>query len=493
MREVAIVGGGVGGLASGALLAAKGVRVTVYEKNGTLGGRSSKLQLGEFSFDLGPTFFMYRAVLEELFTSMNLHLDDHLKLRKLDPLYSLHFEDFTFNPSSDADKTLEEIRRRFPGNEKGYLAFRRDQARRFKRIARIMRMRFDKPYHYLHPNVLRGIPYINPFRSIMSQLRRYYRDDSLIHASAFQSKYLGLSPYETPALFTILSFLEHVHGLYHVEGGLNAINHAFARIIEAHGGDIQLNTPVEKIETQGRQVKGLVLEDGTRVVKDGYFLNADFARAMTTLLDEKARGRYTDRKLSRMKYSLSTFNLYLGMDTHFDIPHHNILFPSDYEAFIRDIGAGSLPDALSVYLHNPSTLDPTLAPKGKSALYALVPVPNNDAGIDWDARREAFKGQILDTLEARTGMKNLRAHIVESKTITPRDWERDYHVHKGAVFNLAHNYSQMLYFRPHNQFNSLDNLYLTGGGTHPGSGLPTIYLSAKISTDIFLSNMASRK
>ena len=143
---------------------------------------------------------------------------------------------------------------------------------------------------------------------------------------------------------------------------------------------------------------------------------------------------------------------------------------------------------MSFYVHNPSAKDPSLAPAGKSALYVLVPMPNNDAGLDWDTHCQAVREQVLDTLGERLGLTDIREHIECEKIITPMDWERQESVFKGATFSLAHKFSQMLYWRPHNQFEELDNCYLVGGGTHPGSGLPTIYESARIS-----SNLISRK
>ncbi len=486
MKKVIVIGAGVGGLASAALLSAKGYKVEVYEKNKTIGGRSAKLKVGDFSFDTGPTFLLYKEILEEIYELIGEDINNYLKINALDPLYHLIFKDVTLKPSSDKSKTLQEIKKYFPKDDGGYEYFLNDQAKRFPSISKIMRMPFHKPWHYVHPNILKGIPHINPFRSLSSQLKKYFTHQNMQYATSFQSKYLGLAPYKTPALFAILSYLEHAKGIYHPVGGLNAINQAFKKIIEKNNGNIFTNLGVKKVHVERKNITHITLENNVDIKADGYFLNGDFAHSMLNLIDEDKRKPYTNKKLSKLDYSLSTFNIYLGLDKLYDLAHHTVVFSDDYENYVKKISENILPeDDLSIYVHNPSKIDDTLAPKGKSSLYILVPVPNLDSKTNWDEIKQSFKEKVIKTLEEKTSINNIKDHIEQELIITPQDWKDQYHVHKGAVFNLSHKISQMLYFRPHNQFNSINNLYLTGGGTHPGSGLPTIYLSALISTKLF--------
>ena len=180
--------------------------------------------------------------------------------------------------------------------------------------------------------------------------------------------------------------------------------------------------------------------------------------------------------------------LYLGLDKVYDLPHHTVFFARDYRNNISDIfEAQALSDDLSFYVRNASVTDATLAPRGHSAVYVLVPVPNCKASIDWSAEGPAFRERVLDAMEQRGGMNGLRSHIKQEIMYTPETW-RDMNIQFGATFNLAHSINQMLYFRPRNKFEELDNCYLAGGGTHPGSGLPTIYESGRIA-----ANMLSRK
>jgi len=177
--------------------------------------------------------------------------------------------------------------------------------------------------------------------------------------------------------------------------------------------------------------------------------------------------------------------LYLGLDKLYDSPHHRIVFAKDYRRNVSEVfGGGRLSDDFSVYIHNPSATDPTLAPEGQSAVYVLVPAPNLRADVDWAVEGPRLREQVLDAMETRAGMSDLRRHIVAEKMVTPRNWDDDFNVHIGATFNLAHNFGQLLYFRPRNRFEELDQCYLVGGGTHPGSGLPTIYESGRISANL---------
>ena len=178
--------------------------------------------------------------------------------------------------------------------------------------------------------------------------------------------------------------------------------------------------------------------------------------------------------------------LYLGLDkTYPEAEHHMIVFAEDYKKCLESITkTKTLTGDLSIYVRNAVTLDPGCAPPGHSALYILAPVPNNTSGIDWEAQKVAFREAVLNLLAARTPYKDLRDHIQAELIVTPADWEKDMSVYLGATFNMGHNWDQMLYFRPRNKFELFDNTYLVGGGTHPGSGLPTIFESARISSNL---------
>ena len=205
---------------------------------------------------------------------------------------------------------------------------------------------------------------------------------------------------------------------------------------------------------------------------------------MTNLVEPGLLKKYTPEKLEKKQYSCSTFMLYLGVNKRFDLPHHTIWFAKDYRKNVEEITKTKLmSEDPSIYIQNAVVTDETVAPKGKSTLYILVPVPNNMSGIDWSEKAGPFRDMVLNMVADKLGVKDIWEYIEEERMITPADWERDIHVYKGATFNLGHQLSQMLVFRPRNKFEELDQCWLVGGGTHPGSGLPIILESARITAN----------
>ena len=482
--KIGIIGAGPGGLTSAMLLAHKGFDVTVLEKSDEVGGRSAPITLGDFKFDTGPTFLMMKHVLDEIFESCDRKSTDYLQFKLLDPMYQLNFENFSIQMSSNKEKMRAEINRVFPGKEAGLDKFYSREKKRYEKIIKNLYKDYSSIISFLSPKLVAALPSFFLGGSIFDNLGNYFDEEKLRVCFTFQSKYLGMSPWECPAAFTMIPFVEHEFGIYHVMGGLNQITKAMARVVEEENGEIITNKPVEKIITSGKKVIGVKLEDGKRMEFDKVIVNADFGYAMTDLFEPNKIKKYSPEKLEKKKFSCSTFMLYLGADKIYDTPHHNIIFADNYRENIDDIQDGKLSEDFSFYVQNASVTDDTLAPKGKSAVYVLVPTANNQSNIDWNSEESAFKEKVINSVEERTQMKDISNHIEIEKTITPKQWEQDYNVYIGATFNLAHNLSQMLYFRPHNRYGELKNLYLVGGGTHPGSGLPTIYISGIVTAGL---------
>lgn len=487
-KKVIIVGAGPGGLTTGMILAQKGFDVQIYEKKEIVGGRNGFIQAGEYKFDIGPTFFLMKDVLERLFKICNRNLEDYVKITELDPMYRLVFEDRVFNPTNDKERMIQEIERVFPGSSKGYLQYLDREKKKYDRLIPCLEVPYSSITDYASMRLFKALPYLDSHLSLFDVLGKYFTDDVLKICFTFQAKYIGMSPWQAPGLFSILSFIEHGGGVFHIQGGLNELSKALAKVVNECGGKIHLSKAVKKLIIEDSKCKGVIFEDGTEDRADYIVLNADFAHAMKNLVEPSKRHKYTDKKLASMKYSCSTFMLYLGLDKKYEsLSHHNIFFAKDYKHNVSEIVSNSvIPDDPSIYVHNPSLIDNSLAPDGKSSVYVLVPIGNTSGGIDWSANKEAFKEKILNILETKAGIKDIRNHIEELRMITPDDWEKKMDIYDGATFNLGHNMGQLLYFRPHNEFEEFENCYLVGGGTHPGSGLPTIYESGRISSEIIL-------
>ncbi|CQR48393.1 All-trans-zeta-carotene desaturase [Paraliobacillus sp. PM-2] len=484
-KQVIVVGAGPGGLAAAMQLSTAGYQVKVLEKQPQIGGRTSKLTVGDYHFDLGPTFFMMPQILEEVFVRSGRNLHDYVDMQEVNPLYTLKFGEVSFSPSTDSEKTKEDIGRLFPGNEEGYERFLRIEGEKFDRVIALLKQPFTSIGDFFTKDMWRALPRLNAFDTVYKRLSKYFSDERLKWAFSFQAKYLGMSAWDCPGTFTILSFLEHRYGLFHPIGGVNQVCHAMAKVIKENGGDILTNTNVEQVLVNKGEAVGVQLDDGSVLRANDVIINADFGYAMTHLFDQKVLRKYKKERLKKKGLSLSTFMLYLGVDGELDLPHHMVLFANDYKQNVDDITKyGRISEDPSIYVHNPSRLDPTLAPEGKSSLYVLMPVPNLEAAINWEEQKPLIREQILERLEREPGLVDIRDRIEVEKIVSPLEWEKNYNVYRGATFNLSHTLDQMMYFRPHNKFEDVEHCFLVGGGTHPGSGLPTIFQSAIISADL---------
>lgn len=479
-KRIAIIGAGPGGLAAAILLSSQGHDVHVYESKQDVGGRNGLLQVSDYRFDIGPTFFIYPPILEEVFSSSGLQLKDYVDLTPLDPLYTLYFRKGSLQPSPNHNVTKAQIKRLFPGDELGYQRYLEKGATRFKRVTPLLQQHFFSPFHLLRPSVIKAIPHLELRRSLHDHLSDFFKHDEMIYAMAFQAKYLGMSMWQAPSMFSILSYMEHAYGIHTVTGGLNQVAKGMQKAAMDKGANFHFDTKVTEVTTTGKRVTGVVLNGQQHESFDAVVMNADFATGIQ-LLPEKLRPSFTNKKLQNKEYSCSAFMIYLGLDKEYpELSYHSIVFADDYPRNVEETTQTlKLSDDPSVYVHYPAAQDKTMAPKGHSTLYLLVPVPNLRSNIDWKSLHNSYVEKIIALVERRLSIK-ITPHIQALKTITPEDWKNDYGVYEGAVFNLSHKLSQMLLFRPHNRFTPAQGFYLVGGGTQPGSGLPTIYQSAII-------------
>ncbi|MFO1477521.1 MAG: phytoene desaturase family protein [Verrucomicrobiota bacterium] len=490
-KHVVIVGAGPGGLAASILLAAAGVRVTVVERLPVLGGRTSRIEADGFRFDLGPTFFLYPRVLDEIFQAAGTSLQAEVPMVRLDPQYRIQFgAGGRLDCTPDLASMERQIAALSPGDVPGFGRFLRENRTKLERMEPCLHQPFEGWKDLLSARLLRLLPELRPHRSIDDYLKRFFKDERVRLAFCFQSKYLGMSPFRCPSLFSILSFLEYEHGVWHPMGGCASVTEAMARVAARMGVEIRLDEPVEEILFAGRRAVGVRTRAGV-LRADAVVVNADFARAMERLVPDSLRRRWTNRKLASKKYSCSTFMMYLGVKGTFDLPHHTIHIARDYAKNLDEIeNRHVLSEDPSFYVQNACVTDPSLAPRGHSALYVLAPVTHQHPNVDWSRERGPFRERLLSAL-SQAGYGGLSERIVYERVITPADWDSRYEIYRGATFNLAHTLDQMLHLRPHNRFEDLDGMYLVGGGTHPGSGLPVIFESARISSRLLLEDLGA--
>ena len=487
--DVIIVGAGPGGLSCAMLLAKAGVKVTILEKTGEVGGRTKVFEKDGYRFDNGPTFFHYPEIAEEIFDALGLDAHEELGLIPLDPNYRLVFgAGGSLNANTDLDDMTEQIRDLC--GEENAVGFRRyieDNRTKMSLSKNCLNAPWRGPTDLLNKRALRVARVLRPWRSVASDLSRLFPDERMQLAMSFQTKYLGMSPFHAPSLFTILAYLEYEHGVFHTKGGLGTITDRMGEIARDLGVDIRLNEPVSEFLFEGKTVVGAKTEMGSYTA-DRFVMNVDFATGMKGLIPDELRKKWSNKKLDKKSYSCSTYMLYLGVDKVYDTPHHQIYAAKDYQKNLREVTENKVAwDDPSVYVQNACVTDPSMAPEGHSTIYVLVPASTSHPGINWDEIKHEYMDVILEQME-KLGFSNLKDHIVSQTIVTPDDWaSRD--IYKGAVFNLAHGLDQMLWRRPQNKFEELERLYLVGGGTHPGSGLPTILESGRISAKLICADM----
>jgi phytoene desaturase len=487
-KKVVIIGAGPGGLTTALQLAQAGQQVTLVEARERVGGRSSAIEANGFRFDTGPTFFLYPRVLQEIFAEVGRDLFAEVPMKKLDPQYRISFGGGgRLDCTPDLERMEAQVAAFSPADAGALTRYMRDNRVKLAKFRPILESAFNSPIDLLRPSLMAAAPYVKPWKSLGQELESYFRDPRLVLAFSFQAKYLGMSPFRCPSLFSILSFLEYEHGIFHPLGGCARVNERMAEIAVEMGVELKLQEPVEKIHFEGRRAMAVQTPAATYGC-DALVINSDFAHTMQRLVPNHLRKRWSDEKLEQKRFSCSTFMMYLGIEGRYpDVAHHTIHISKDYARNLREIEEDKvLPEDPSVYIHNPSLLDPSLAPTGMSSLYVLV--PHLSPQTPWDAKQmAAYRELTLDRLEA-LGLDGLRSRIRYEKIVTPLDWRDSYAVYRGATFNLAHNLGQMLHRRPHNRFEELDGVYLVGGGTHPGSGLPVIYESSRITSRQLLSS-----
>jgi phytoene desaturase len=489
-QKVVIVGAGPGGLAAAILLQRSGVDVTVVERREVVGGRTSTMEQNGFKFDTGPTFFLYPKVLREIFAAAGRDLDEEIPMYRLDPQYRLVFgSGGELLATPDLARMERAIAQLSPEDARGFHRFFCDNRNKLEKFTPFLQQPFESWRDLAKLNMLKLLPLLRPWHSLDSDLKRYFKDERIRLGFSFQSKYLGMSPFTCPSLFSILSFLEYEHGVFHPVGGCGAVTKAMARVAEDLGAKVLLNESVEEMIFEGRKCTAVRTANRT-LTADAVVVNADFAQAMQRMVPDNIRRRWTDSRIEKKRFSCSTFMLYLGIEGRYDeVSHHTIYLAEDYRQNLRDIEElHQLSEDPSFYVQNACVTDPSLAPKKMSTLYVLLPVTHEHRNVNWAAEQARFRSLALHQL-AKIGINDVERRIRFEKVVSPAGWQTEFALHKGATFSMAHNLGQMLHLRPHNRFEDLDSVYLVGGGTHPGSGLPVIFESSRITARLLLEDL----
>ncbi len=486
-----VIGAGIGGIVAAARLAREGYQVTVLEKTSTPGGRCNQFTLAGHRFDVGPTLFLMPEIFAETYAALGTRMEDELDLRRIDPTYAVRFDDGTqLSLTSDMHAMQTQLEAIEPGSFGGLMRYLAEGHLHYHTsLARFVGRNF---YSLLDYFSLKNLPLLFQLKALVKHydnIGHYFRDPHLKAAFTFQNMYLGLSPYDAPATFSLLQYTEMAGGVWYPMGGLYRVIETLTALAEAQGVQFLYDTPVQRIEVAGNRATGVLLADGTRRTADVIIANADLPYVYRELLPDAAEA---DR-LERLKYTCSAIMFYWGVDQEYpQLGTHNVFLAGDYRAsFDRIFKDHTLPDQPSFYVHTPARVDPTAAPAGQDTLFVLVPVGHLDerSPQDWEALTAQARRAVLRRLE-QMGVHGLEQHIKFQVAYTPRDWLSLYNLAKGAAFSLSHNFMQVGYLRPQNRHRHYRNLYFVGGSTHPGTGLPIILISARLTTERILKEIA---
>lgn len=493
MKKVIVVGAGAAGLAAAIRLQHEGYNVHLYEKNEQVGGKMYQIKEQGFTFDVGPTIVMMPEIYREVFEQCGKDPDQYIPMKKVDPMLSLNFpNEETLNMSSDLVSLTSLLEGISEEDMQGYLEYLASIYKRYQIAKKAFIMKsFRSFWDFYNPRSLIDGFRLHTFNDAYSSISKFVKDERLRKALAFQTLYIGVSPYNGPSLYTIIPMIELIYGIWFIEGGMYTLATGMAKAFEELGGTIHLNTPVKEIIIENKQATGIRTEEGI-IPSDYVVCNADFPYAMKSLLpDEKTRGKYTDKKIDKLDYSCSCFILYLGLDKKYPVDSlHTIRFAEDFEKNINDIFEdGKLPDDPSFYIYVPSSIDESLAPEGHEGVYILVPVPELSQGVEWnESTTQAFRQNVLDLVKKETIFSDIEEHIVYESLYTPKEFKQNFNAYNGATFGLKPTLKQSNYYRPHNKFDYADNLYFCGSSTHPGAGVPIVLTSAKLAAEELLKD-----
>jgi phytoene desaturase len=480
-QSVLVIGAGIGGLSAAIHLAKAGRQVTIIEKNSNPGGRLDRYTREGHHFDTGPTLFVMPLVYEAEFALLGTPLQELVTLQRVDPTYRIIFDDGSrLALTSDMESMYRQMEAIELGSFRGLLRYMNEGARHYDlSMERLVTRDFRTIMEFLSPRNIPMFLQLDAFSQHYRHMQAYFKDPRLKSAFTFQDVYMGLSPYEAPSTFSMMPYTELAHGVWYPRGGMYSIVEALITLATQAGVEIIYNTEVERIEIAGGKTSGVKLLDGSHMQADVILANADLPYVYQHLLPDKNLAA----KLTRKHFSCSVISFFWGLDKTFpELGPHSLFLTDDYRANFKSINRDlTIPQNPSLYVHAPARLEASMAPQGQDTLIAIVPVGyiNEENEQDWNDLKEKARRSVLRRL-ASIGVTDLEEHIKFEVCYTPRSWERQYHLLKGATHGLSHELLQLGYFRPHNRHPHYPNLYFTGASTHPGTGVPTALISGRL-------------
>ena len=477
-----VIGSGFGGIAAALRLRAKGHDVTLIEKHQDLGGRARVFKRNGFTFDGGPTVITAPYLINELFELFKKNPKDYIELSPLKIWYQFIFEDRSkFNYSGNENEMKAQIGELSQEDVQGYEKLVNFTKKIFdKGFTELADVPFDRPFVMLQQ--LPALLKLKSYKSVYSLVSSYIKNEKLRRMLSMHPLLVGGNPFTTTSIYGLILYLEKKWGIHYSMGGTGNIIKGFEKLMNEVGIKVIKGNEVKKIISKNTKITGVQLSNDNTINADIVICNADPPAVYEKLLDGNSNNSFLfNWKKKRMEYSMGLFVYYFGTKKIYEnVEHHTIKFGNKYKEHLDDIfDKKKLNEDISYYLHRPSATDKSMAPEGNDCFYVLVPVPNNQSGIDWNTEGEKMKSLIINKME-KDLMPNLKENIVEDFYLTPDYFEKDLNTKFGSGFSIQPKFTQSAYFRFHNKSEIYDGLYFVGAGTHPGAGVPGVLSSAKV-------------
>ena len=477
-----VIGSGFGGIAAALRLRAKGHDVTLIEKHQDLGGRARVFKRNGFTFDGGPTVITAPYLINELFELFKKNPQDYIKLSPLKIWYQFIFEDRSkFNYSGNENEMKAQIGELSQEDVQGYEKLVNFTKKIFdKGFTELADVPFDKPFVMMQQ--LPALLKLKSYKSVYSLVSSYIKNEKLRRMLSMHPLLVGGNPFTTTSIYGLILYLEKKWGIHYSMGGTGNIIKGFEKLMNEVGIKVIKGNEVKKIISKNTKITGVQLSNDNTINADIVICNADPPAVYEKLLDGNSNNSFLfNWKKKRMEYSMGLFVYYFGTKKIYEnVEHHTIKFGNKYKEHLDDIfDKKKLNEDISYYLHRPSATDKSMAPEGNDCFYVLVPVPNNQSGIDWNTEGEKMKSLIINKME-KDLMPNLKENIVEDFYLTPDYFEKDLNTKFGSGFSIQPKFTQSAYFRFHNKSEIYDGLYFVGAGTHPGAGVPGVLSSSKV-------------
>lgn len=486
--STAIIGSGFASLAAACTLADQGQRVTIFEKNDQIGGRARKFHAQGFTFDMGPSWYWMPDVFEQFFQRFNKTTADYYELKRLNPSYRVFFKD----EQVDLPASMSELEALFESREKGageqLKAFLKDASVKYKAG---MHDLVHKPglnvLEFAQWNVVKGIFQLDLFKDFRSYAQQYFRDPKLLSIIEFPVLFLGATPQDTPALYSLMNYADLQLGTWYPMGGMHKIIAGITELAKELGVTFNLNEPVERISKNGTM---FVQTNQQTIHPDFVVAGADYHHCDTQLLDQPFR-QYSDKYWNKRTMAPSSLLFYLGVDQKIDgLQHHNLFFDAPFDAHAAEIyKSKTWPDDPLFYVCCPSKTDASVAPEGKENIFVLIPIAPGLGGDD-EGTRQQYLDVVLDRMEHHTGSK-IKEHISYQRSYCVSDFKSDYNAFKGNAYGLANTLRQTAILKPRIQNKKLPTLYYTGQLTTPGPGMPPSLISGQVVASQILKSQSN--